>query len=104
MSTHNVVLEHAPNGDLYDHNPPGYWQRPTDPQKMIVACNGIADAVNIFKKWRDNNGLGGGNMTKNSGMIHSFYGLVARISYNGRVWREDGSEITPQEYNLFIVQ
>jgi hypothetical protein len=45
----------------------------------------------VFAKYRDSYGLGASDMEPNSGSVYDSGGaLVARISYNGRVWNGRG--------------
>ena len=90
MSKYNLTLAHAPNGDLAHVG--GYWNRPIDPPVIYVPCDSIADAVNKFNEWRDKNGLGGGNMVKETGILTTNRAIAARISYNGKIWKGAASE------------
>jgi len=79
----NLTLQHDINVDIDG----GYWEKPIDKKNMVVSVGSVEEAVNTFIAWRDRNGLGGGNMTRESGKIYTEGGdFVARISYNGRVW------------------
>ncbi len=45
----------------------------------------------LFTQHRDSHGLGASDMEPNCGNVYDSAGaLVARISYNGRVWNERG--------------
>jgi hypothetical protein len=48
-------------------------------------------AVAAWERYRDNNGLGASDLKRGCGEIKTFSGvLVARVSYNGRVWNPEG--------------
>ena len=78
-----LTLEHAPNPDISGG---GYWQPCSAPLRKIVDVSDLHVAVMMFKAWRDLNGLGGGNMTRDCGTVKDNGKPIARISYNGRVW------------------
>lgn len=89
--THKTLtlrLEHTPNPDIRG----GYWEAPIDEPREIVEVPSLADARRRFRDWIERNGLGGGNMTKNSGQVHDGETLVGRFSYNGRYWLPNGEE------------
>lgn len=45
------------------------------------------EAIAVWTDFRDHNNLGGSDLKKGCGDVHDAKGqLVARISYNGRVW------------------
>lgn len=90
-----LKLQHCKNVDLMygQGNGTGYWDAPVDPRHMLVDVADLADAQRKFISWRDRNHLGGGNMTRNCGDVMEGRKIVARISYNGRVWDANGKEI-----------
>ncbi len=87
-----LTLEHAPNPDINDERG-GYWQEPSAPPKVTVEVTNLLDAQSTFEAWRDANGLGGGNMTRNSGAVRIDGHLVGRFSYNGRFWNPKAKEV-----------
>ena len=58
-----------------------------------VNAESIAAAVVAFEKYRDENGLGADDMKASDGHVSLRGVRVARISYNGRVWNVDGTEV-----------
>jgi len=45
----------------------------------------------LFAKYRDSYGFGASDMRRNCGNVYDSTGaVIARISYNGRVWNERG--------------
>lgn len=85
-----VTLKHAKNPDIAG----GYWQEPVDPpkaQKVEVAS--LAEASQACRAYIERNGLGGGNWT--GGNVTDNGKTIARVSYNGRVWAPDGTELAP---------
>ena len=54
----------------------------------------IDEAKRVLNDFIVDNGLGGGNCTKNTGRVYDDSGKhVATISYNLRVWDPNGKEI-----------
>jgi hypothetical protein len=93
---YTVTLGHHPNFDISGSN--GYWQDPIDPALPFAQPAGsLADAARICRDFIARNGLGGGNWGAPFGDVYaasgSETGRVARISYNGRIWDDDGTEI-----------
>lgn len=82
-----VILEHGPNPDFDG----GYHAEPRQPRVVERKVETLVEAREVFIKWRDWNQLGGGNMTRRSGSVYDGVDVIARISYNGRVW-------TPEEW------
>ena len=80
-----IVLEHGPNVDIRDG---GYWENPKDKRHTEKHVNNLQDASIIFRSWINHNGLGAGNMTRNSGKVFDGFKCIGRISYNGRTWEE----------------
>lgn len=59
-----------------------------------VEVKTIAEAQTVMNNFIVDNGLGGGNFTKNTGMVYDDNGEhVATISYNLRVWDTEGQEL-----------
>ena len=88
-----LVLEHGTNVDLMhgQGNGTGYWQPPNCPKRQEVKVGDLAAAVLVYRAWISKTGLGSGNITRDSGTVRDGKKVVARVSYNGRVW-------TPQPY------
>lgn len=59
--------------------------------KRIEPCTTFEDAVKHCNDYIQDNDLGGGNW--NAGHImHPTKGIIARVSYNGRVWESNGCD------------
>lgn len=57
--------------------------------KVPVESADMASAV--FQRYRDENGIGASDLKQNCGNIYASDGkLVARVSYNGRIWDPQG--------------
>ncbi len=78
-----VELKHCKNPDI----PGGYWStmsRPRRPQQVHVTT--FAEAAKRVQQYIDAYELGGGNWT--GGLVRDNDGnVIAKVSYNGRVWR-----------------
>jgi len=84
---YTIVLAHGRNEDIGHDERAGYWEVPVDPKRMVVGVASFAEASDVFRAWIERNGLGGGNMVRESGHIKDADGrVVAEVSYNGRVW------------------
>jgi hypothetical protein len=83
-----MILEHGPNVDLMygQGNGTGYWEPPRCPKRQEVVVSTLAEASVAFKAWIHHSGLGGGNITHESGTVYKDGQAIARVSYNGRVW------------------
>ncbi len=68
-----------------------HYQGNQPPRKLQVTVLTLADASAICRKYIDDNELGGGNWT--GGQVFEGPTQLARVSYNGRVWAMDGTEI-----------
>jgi hypothetical protein len=91
-----VHLSHGPNPDLQYSGgySSGYWgDTPAEGAKNVEVST-LADASDVVLAYIGRNGLGGGNWT--GGQVIKGGKVVARISYNGRIWGADGSEIVPE--------
>lgn len=86
---YHVTLSHAQNPDI---GRGGYWGHPVDGRKKVAIAT-LREAAEECRRYIDRNDLGGGNWT--GGQVFKGREQVARVSYNGRVWAMDGSEITP---------
>ena len=84
-----INLSHASNPDLRH----GYWGNGNrDAPSCMAEVASIAQAQAAAREYIDTNGLGAGNWT--GGEVTNAAGeVVANISYNGRAWAPDGSEI-----------
>src|SRR5690348_2255233 len=59
-----------------------------------VPVSDAAQTVAIWSKWRDSNGLGASDLKQDSGNLVNENGtVVAKVSYNGKIWDYDGSQI-----------
>ena len=89
-----VLLHHAKNPDLTcgQGNGTGYWVEPIDPRNMLVEVDGLAEARQEMLDWVERNELGCGNMAMDCGEVIVEGRLVARVSYNGRIWAPYGHD------------
>lgn len=62
--------------------------------KKVVAVGSIREASEAWAKLRDENGLGASESPKVTVLDLATGKAVATISYNGRAWAKDGSEIS----------
>ena len=61
---------------------------------QMVPASDLKDASARFRELIVEHDVGGGNLTKLAGRVFDERGRqIARISYNGRVWDNDGQEI-----------
>ncbi len=81
-----LILSHGPNPDVRGG---GYWGAPPDPgRERRVPVASLAEASRALREFIERNELGAGNMTRRTGTVLGPGGCaVARVSYNGRVWR-----------------
>ena len=84
--SYSVRLSHASNPDVMG----GYWSYQRPPKKKVDVQT-LEEASKLCREYLDNNELGSGNWT--GGQVFKDKKQVALISYNGRVWAMDGSEI-----------
>ena len=82
-ATMKIVLEHAPNPDITDG---GYWEPCDCPYRQVIELQSLQGAQMVLLGWIRSHGLGGGNMTKECGVVYDDGKAVARVSYSGRVW------------------
>ena len=76
-----VELKHASNPDIVG----GYWQDANPSARRHVVSVQNLDAASVMcRQYIEKNGLGGGNWT--GGDVHRDGKLIARVSYNGRIW------------------
>lgn len=95
MATLKLILSSVGNPD-HGQNP----NRSISP-KQTIEITAIKDAPKICRDYIEENCLGGGNWTGGQ-IVHSTKGEVARVSYNGRVWRGEwpnAIELTGEEFN-----
>lgn len=84
----NVIIKHAPNPDIKNG---GYWDGKPDINNVAVMVRSYAEASNVCRAFIEKTGLGGGNWI--GGQIFNGGKRVARVSFNGRIWNNDGKEI-----------
>lgn len=71
-----------------------YVRTPGIPKSNVVAVPSLNLASEIFCQERDKYALGASDLKKMDGnVLDEDLKLVARISYNGRIWAPDGKEI-----------
>jgi hypothetical protein len=78
-----VELAHARNPDIRG----GYWAEVPPKGKRLVPVADFAEASRVCQAFINQYGLGGGNWT--GGKIRQGGKVVARVSYNGRVWTQE---------------
>ena len=83
-----VTMKHSSNPDI----PGGYWSgKPSEGPAMKRVAT-FQEAAAECRAYIERNNLGGGNWT--GGQVFADKKTqVARVSFNGRVWAMDGSEI-----------
>lgn len=82
-----VTLEHVPNPDISE----GYWS-PPQTGNLVNCVRTLREASERCRAYIDANDLGAGNWS--GGKVYAMNGTqVARVSYNGRVWDMEGSEV-----------
>ena len=94
-----VLLSCCPNVDIPRNG--GYWSPGERPGPSWVEVKSLAEASQTCRQFIDEYDLGGGNFSggevKHNGIV------IARVSFNGRVWDEGTDskvEITdPDELN-----
>jgi hypothetical protein len=70
--------------------------------KIPVQSADMASAM--FEQYRDRNGLGASDLKPQCGSIFAHDGtLVARVSYNGRVWSPDGTLLQEPSTSLSVI-
>jgi hypothetical protein len=83
------AFEAVPNPDFRD----GHRATVRLPLRMVAACD-LKDASAKYRGLIVQHDLGGGNITTKAGCVYDEAGQqVARISYNGRAWDNDGREL-----------
>lgn len=59
--------------------------------REVAGVHSLRDAVRVWTRLRDENGLGASDMARATGQVVDCEGTyVARVSYNGRLWEPDG--------------
>jgi len=82
-----ITLGHHRNPDV----PGGYRDIPVDPGRpRKVPVPSLADASRVALAYIDRNRLGGGNW-REAVVRDARERVVARVSYNGRLWSPDGA-------------
>lgn len=84
---YQVTLSHEKNPDIAG----GYWHEAPREGSATAAAATLQEAATLCRAYIERNNLGGGNWT--GGKVYEGKTQVANISYNGRVWAMDGSEI-----------
>lgn len=83
-----VTVSHCPNPDVKG----GYWTDPLDYAHSVkIQVASFQEASEVCRKYIDRNNLGAGNW--DGGLVFKNRTLVARVSYNGRVWDLEDNEI-----------
>lgn len=94
-------MRHVPNPDI----PGGYYDSdpregaPVEVEAVEIRVKTLAMASVAYRHWIDATNLGGGNIPSDSGILTESNGeLVGRVSFNGRIWSENGTELySPSE-------
>ena len=64
--------------------------------RRLHEVESLQEASAVCCAFRDANGHGASDMCRGFGRVTDMSGkLIARVSYNGRIWALDGSEILP---------
>lgn len=89
-------MRHVPNPDI----PAGYYNvqryegHPVEAETVELKVETLAEASAEYRYWINACNLGGGNIPSDSGTLTDANGDVfARVSFNGRVWGDDGQEM-----------
>lgn len=83
-----VKFSHCKNPDICG----GYWQHPLDAGRpRWIKTNSLDEAADFCRAFIARNELGSGNW--NGGTVRQGKKIVARVSYNGRVWTPEGVAI-----------
>jgi hypothetical protein len=82
-----VRLSHAFNPDISE----GYWSGGTRPSAKTAPVSSYAEASRLCREYITQHDLGGGNW--NGGQVFLDREQVANVSFNGRVWDMNGTEI-----------
>ncbi len=94
-----LLLSCCPNPDIQENR--GYWSPGKRPRPTWVDVKSLAEAKERCVNFIVSNDLGGGNFS--GGAIKHNGIVIARVSYNGKVWDEGTDskvEITdPDELN-----
>ena len=95
---YTLTLAHGPN----EYVDGGYWQTPSAPAMAFVNVNTLQEAKELFEAWRDDNGLGSGNMTVVTGIVSTFPAgkFVGQFSYSARLW--DAPELSTKRSEVKI--
>lgn len=83
-----ITLHHVKNVDLTNGqgNGTGYWDYPVDPARTTKVVSSLREASDALMAWVRRNRLGGGNLARDCGLVRDGKKVLARVSYNGRVW------------------
>jgi hypothetical protein len=83
-----IILHHVKNVDLMhgQGNGTGYWEPAIDKRRIVQEVSSLAEASAALTQWVARNGLGGGNLARDCGEVRDNGKVIARVSYNGRVW------------------
>jgi hypothetical protein len=60
---------------------------------LRVLVNDAEQIVRIWEHYRDKNGIGASDMKSGCGDLIADGGVIARISYNGRIWDVSGRRV-----------
>ena len=77
---------------------PSYLQNEDEPvsDEMVFAIDNLKEASEICRKYLTAFNLGGGNWAGGQ-VYHPTIGLIANISFNGRVWKLDNSRFSDDD-------
>ena len=85
-----------------------YLQNESEPvsEEMIFPVTNFKDASEICRNYINNFNLGSGNWAGGQ-VYHPRFGIIANISYNGKVWKLDNSKYSDEDllktWNNFYV-
>lgn len=72
-------------------------------KKMLVGVASFEDAASTWSRIRNESGIGASGMLGGCGEVVEDGKVVARISYNGRIWDAEGKEIVPVSGDRIIL-
>lgn len=87
--TMHVRLSHVPNPDIREG---GYWSQMCREGETTIRVKSLVEATAVCGRYITKNDLGGGNWTGGQ-VFDDTCKQIARVSYNGRVWDNEGTEI-----------
>lgn len=84
-----IKLHHCPRFETGGYD----CGAPACKRKQQIPVGNLKEASEVMRKWITDSELGGSNLDRDCGKVMDGNSLVAKVSYNGRVWGVDGQEI-----------